>query len=108
MPKKKFNWFKFILSTLFIIFLIYYLAYSSGYYEAKINKKTILTKEKIEEFENDVKEKKEIDIKNYVNNDYIDYSSTISKIGNKISSGIDSFMDGGVSDFFDFLSRLFT
>ena len=108
MPKKKFNWFKFILSSFFIVFLAYYLAYSSGYYEAKVTRKTILTKEKIDEFESDVKNNKEIDIKNYVNNDYVDYSSSISKIGNKISSGIDSFMDGGVSEFFDFLSKLFT
>ena len=108
MQKKKFNWFGFILSSFFIVFLAYYLAYSSGYYEANVSKKTVLTKEKLEEFEKDVKDNKEIDIKEYINNDYIDYSSSVSKIGNKISSGIDSFMDGGVTDFFDFLSKLFT
>ena len=108
MPKKRFNWFGFILIIFFLIYLSLYIAYSSGYYEANISKHTIITQEKLEEFEQDVKNNKEIDIKDYIDKDKKDYSSKVSKIGSNISSSIDSFMDGGMSDFFNFLGKLFT
>lgn len=108
MQKKKFNWFGFILSSFFLIYLAFYIAFASGYYEANVSKHTIITQERLEEFEKDVKENKDIDIKEYVSKDSKDYSSKISKIGTSISSSIDSFMDGGMSDFFNFLGRMFT
>ena len=108
MQKKKFNWFFFILSSLFLIYLAFYIAYTSGYYEANVSRHTIITQEKLEEFENDVKNNKEIDVKDYIEKNNKDYSSKVSKIGTSISSSIDSFMDGGMSDFFNFLGRLFT
>lgn len=42
---------------------------------------------------------KEIDIKDYISNDNVDYSSPMSRLGTTISSGIDTFMSGGVTDF---------
>ena len=108
MEKKKKNYFLTLLSILFIIFVAYMVAYNSGYYEANISKKSKITEEKLQEFERDVKEGKEIDIKDYVENDYVDYSSSFSKLGNKLSSSIDTFMDSGLSDFFNFLGKLFT
>ena len=108
MEKKKNKWFWFILSTLFLIFVAYTLAYESGYYEANISKKSHITEEKLQEFESDVKEGKEIDVKDYIDNDFVDYSSSMSKIGNKLASSIDSFMDSGLTDFFNFLGKLFT
>ncbi len=107
MEKKKKNYFWFILSTLFIIFVAYMVAYNSGYYEANMSRKSKITEEKLQEFEQDVKDGKEIDIKDYVENDFVDYSSSFSKLGNKFSSSIDTFMDSGLSDFFEFLGRLF-
>lgn len=108
MPKKKFNWFFFILGSLFIVFVAYTLAYQSGYYEANMSRKSKITEEKLQEFEQDVKDGKNIDIKDYVEKDYIDYSSSMSKIGNSISSSIDSFMDNGLNGVFEFLGKLFT
>ena len=108
MKKKRFNLFGFILSTLFLLYLALYIAYSSGYYESNISKHTIITQEKLEEFEQDIKDNKEIDIKDYVDKEDKDYSSKVSKIGTSISSKIDSFMDGGVSNFFNLLGKLFT
>src|SRR5574344_1090369 len=107
MKKQKYNWFWFILICSFVIFVAYYIAYSSGFYEAKVSRKTTITQEKLNEFENDVKNNDQIDIKDYVNNDYVDYSSPLSRLGGSISSGIDTFMDGGVTDFFTFLGTLF-
>ena len=107
MEKKKKNYFLYILITLFIIFSAYMLAYNSGYYEANISRKSKITEEKLQEFEKDVKEGKEIDVKDYVQSDYVDYSSSLSKLGNRLSSSIDNFMDNGLSDFFEFLGKLF-
>ena len=107
MEKKKRNYFIYILVSLFIVFSAYMVAYNSGYYEANISRKSKITEEKLQEFEKDVKDGKEIDIKDYVENDYVDYSSSLSKLGNKLSSSIDTFMDTGLSDFFEFLGKLF-
>ena len=107
MEKKKKNYFWLILSALFLVFVAYMVAYNSGYYEANISKKSRITEEKLQEFEQDVKEGKEIDVKDYVETDYIDYSSSVSKLGNKLASSIDNFMDSGLTDFFNFLGKLF-
>src|SRR5574344_1228521 len=107
MKKKNYNWFWLTLCGLFLVFLAYYIAYSSGYYEAKVNRKATITQEKLEEFEQDVKDNKEIDLKDYLDSDFVDYSSPVSKIGSNIAQGIDSVMDGGVTDFFNFLGQLF-
>lgn len=108
MKKKNYNWFWIALGSLFLVFLAYYIAYASGYYEANVSRKATITQEKLEQFEEDVKDGKEIDVSDYVQSDSIDYSSPVSNLGNSISSGIDSLMGGGVSDFFDFLGKLFT
>ena len=50
---------------------------------------------------------KEINIKDYITKEYVDYSSPVSRMGNKISIGLDKFMDGGVSDFFKVIGNLF-
>ena len=106
--KKEHHPFWWILSILFFIFLAYIIAYDSGYYEANISKKSKITEEKLQEFEEDVKSKKEIDLKTYIEKDYVDYSSPFSKAGSKLSSSIDDFVQNGLNDFFNALSKLFT
>ena len=108
MEKKKHNYFWWILFILFTIFMSFFLAYDSNYYESSISKKSRITQEKIREFEQDVKDNKEIDIKNYVEEDNINYSSAMSNVGAKLSSSIDDFMQNGLSNFFDVLGKLFT
>lgn len=105
--KKEHHPFWWILSILFFIFLAYSIAYDSGYYEANISRKSKITEEKLQEFEEDVKKGNDIDIKDYVESDYIDYSSAVSKAGSKLSSSIDNFLENGLNDFFNMLSKLF-
>ena len=83
------NLFWWILGILFIIYIGYLMALESGYYQSKVAQKTLLTEEKIEEFEQDIKEGKELDIKDYVIDDYKDYSSPLSKAGQQISLGVE-------------------
>ena len=105
--KKKPNYFFMILGILFLIFMSYNIAYESGYYESNVSRKSKITQEKLKEFEQDVKENKEVDIKDYVDNDYIDYSSSMSNLGNTISSSINNFIEGGLGNVFDFFGKLF-
>lgn len=107
MKKKKSPLFFRLLGISFLIFMALYIACESGYYESQVTKKSIITEEKLEEFEQDVLAGKEIDIKDYVTKEYVDYSSPISKVGQNISRNIDKLMEGGISDFFKSISTLF-
>lgn len=92
---------------LVIVFIALYIALESGYYENKVSKKVAITESAITEFENDVKEGNEIDIKEYLQDDYIDYSSEASRMGVKVSGKIESFMTSGIEKFFKLLGKLF-
>lgn len=78
---------------LFIIFISIYSASSSGYYEYSNNKKTVFTEKKIKEFEKDVKEGKNININNYLNEDVKDYSNKVTNFGDNVSLFINKSMN---------------
>ena len=104
---KKSNPFLKLLLVFFLIFMALYIALESGYYDVKMGRKATITEEKLEEFENDVKEGKIVDLKDYLTDDYVDYSSKVSRFGSKIGSSLDKFMDGGLDGFFNLLGSLF-
>ena len=106
--KKAWVVFRRILFVLFIIYLINYFMASTGYYENKINNKTILTEEKIKEFESDVKNGEEVDIKNYLDAQYVDTSNTWSKVGYKTSETINDFVTNKAIKVFKLLGKLFS
>lgn len=97
----KLFWYPFII--LLLIFIALTIALESGYYETKISQKVTLTAEKIAEFENDVKNGEQIDIKDYLDSEYVDYSSKTSDLGVKISQNIEKFMTKGIANVFHFL-----
>lgn len=83
---------EFILFLIIIIFICSYYTANSGYYEYQMQTKTILTNEKIKEFEEDVRNNKDIDIKIYLDNEEINYSNKLTNLmynlsdsGNKIA-----------------------
>lgn len=73
-----------IIIIVFIFLCSYFVSYS-GYYEYQLQERTILTNEKIKEFENDIKNNENIDIKEYLDNKEIDYSNKITNIVYKLS-----------------------
>lgn len=95
-----------IFFILFISFLAIYLSQTTGYYEFEQHKKMILTKEKIDEFEKDVEEGKEIDIKDYVIRDIPNYENNVSKLGSNISKHLENFIQNGIEATFKFFNRL--
>ena len=65
---------------------------NSGYYEYHLQERTILTNQKIKEFENDVRNNEDIDIKNYLAYEEVDYTNKLTNLvydisnnGNKIA-----------------------
>lgn len=75
-----------------IIFLILYFSYKNGYYIDKNKQTTILTEEKIKEYEEDLKNGVDVSKKDYIviNNTYDNnYTRFTLKLSRKIENGID-------------------
>lgn len=92
--------------ALFIAFFALYVSEATGYYEFEQHKKVTLTQEKIKQFEKDVAEGKHVDIKDYMGEREIDYQTSISKTGLKISEGIGKYVQEGLEATFEFLNRI--
>ncbi len=107
MARKKTNLFFKIIGLLFIIYMVVYIAYKSGYYETKVTNKALMTEEARAQFEEDLKNGEIVDLKTYLKEDRIDYSNKITKVGNKISESISDFMTKGIGSIFKVLKGLF-
>ncbi len=105
--KKKKNFLFKILAILFLIFVALILAYESGYYETKNKNRAILTKEAMAKFEEDLSKGEVVDLKDYLEDEKIDYSNKVTKIGNKITNNISKFITKGLSGLFKSLKGLF-
>ena len=103
---KKIKLFKGILVALFIVYITIYVSQLTGYYEYKNYQKTVLTEEQIEQFEQDVKEGKQVNVKDYVVNTNKNYQTNLSKIGMNLSNTISSWVNKGINSSFDFLVKL--
>ena len=80
---------KLILILIFIVYICSYYISNSTYYEYELHRKTIITNEKIKEFENDIKNNKDISLKDYYEEEDNDYH-------NKITDFIYNISDKGV------------
>lgn len=76
---------KLILLITVIIFISSYLIASSGYYEYTMQQRTIITNEKIKEFETDIKNNENIDIKEYLSKEEVDYTNKFTTLVYNIS-----------------------
>ena len=104
---KKRNPFLTIIFILFLIYISIYILSVSGYYESKMHLKTTYTQEKIQEFEQDVKEGKEIDIYKYIEDDNKDYSNIFTKTSDEIGTFITKIMGNGIEESFKIIKVLF-
>lgn len=103
---KKLKVFKFIFLLLFIVYLTIYVSQLTGYYEYKNYQKTMLTKEQIAKFEDDVKNGKNVKINDYVVNTNKNYQTNLSKMGFNVSELISKLVNKGINSSFDFLVKL--
>ena len=105
--KKKSNWFLRILLVFFIIFMVTYIITQSGYYEAKVHNKTLLTDQKIKQFEEDIKSGKKISLDSYYIEEKPDYSSLLSNTGKKVSNNLSKSLVGFFTQFGKIMKKLF-
>lgn len=102
---KKNNIFLRILLIVFIIFISLYFMDNLGYYNIA-SKNKIITEEKMKEFESDVKNGKQIDIKEYIR-DETNYKNIYSNIGYNSSVLIDETLNKGFTRIGKILKKLF-
>jgi hypothetical protein len=107
-PSKAYRRFKFIFIILFIMFMCLYFAGITGYYDKNIATNTLLTKEAIIAFENDVKQGKAVDITDYIKANPNNYKNIYSNIGYTISDSIDHLLNDGVKWVIGLLKSLFS
>ncbi len=108
MKKKDKNYFMRLLSFLFLIFISLYIALESGYYEAKVSKKTAMTEESIQKFEKDVKEGNPIDVNTYIFEEKNDYSNHTTDAAVFIGAKVEGFMSKGITEIFGVVKSLFS
>lgn len=91
---------------LLIAFMAIFLSSKTGYYDFELHNRTVLTEEKIKEFEQDVKDGKEINIKNYVISTTPNYQNKVSLLGNKVSTSFENLISSGIESAFSLLGKL--
>lgn len=96
-----------ILVILFISFIIMYISKEKGLYEIKTYNKTVLTKESMLKFESDVEKGLNVSIKDYVSDDYKDYSNIVTKTGSSLNKLVETFMNDGIKKTLKVISHLF-
>lgn len=104
--KVKDNFFKFALLTLFLIFIALYYSSNSGLIDYQARNKTVLTEEKIKQFEEDVKNNVEIDLKKYVEEKEEKYDNNLSKTTLKVSNTIGQTVQTALNFLFSKLDRV--
>jgi hypothetical protein len=96
-----------VLSLLFAVFMTLYISQATGYYDYEQYKKVELTKDKIAEFEQDVKDGKEIKIEKYLQNVKTDYNNSASRAGIQFSNTISKYVKSTINGTLSFLGILF-
>lgn len=83
----------FLFLTFLVFFIVLLIAQSQGYYKNRNEKAKILTEEQIKEFEQDISEGKDIDIKKYVLYEDKDYSNEVTSNVYKVSLKLENAVD---------------
>ena len=97
-PKKIFNTIMFVLFTLYISF---YVASVSGYYEYEKSEQ-----KKMKESQNDIKNGKKVDIKDYLTDNKVKYDNKVTEIGNTLSDLINNGITGSLEKTFKVVEKL--
>lgn len=104
--KKRNKIFRWTIFFLFIAFLTLYISQATGYYEYEQSRKTAFTREQIKQFEQDVKDGKEIDVTAYLENTNKNYQNNISKATLNISEAISKYTKLGIETVFEGIAKV--
>ena len=78
----------------------------SGYYEYEKSEQNKMTEEKMKEFENDIKNGKKVDIKDYLTDNKVKYDNKVTEIGNTLSDLINNGITGSLEKTFKVVEKL--
>ena len=92
--------FRSTLLILFLIFIALYFSAQAGLIDYQAKHKTIMTEEAIKEFESDIKEGNNIDIKKYIKNKDKKFDNGLSRKTLRVSNTIGSCVDDILKFFF--------
>ena len=98
--------FRTILLILFIMFIGLYTSAQAGLIDYQARNKTLMTEEAIKEFESDIKNGKNVDIKKYVVDKNKKYDNGLSKATLKVSNSIGNCVDGILKFFFKKMEKV--
>lgn len=105
--KNKTNYLDIIVVFLFCVFLLLYITTNSRYSEYKVYEKSILTKEAINKFENDIEKGNDVTISEYMMQDSNDYSNFMNNIGYKTGQVLEKIMNNGIKKTLKIVNSLF-
>ena len=100
MDKNKKKIVKYVLSGMFLAFVISYIIEKSGYYEYNLQNKTIMTNEAMAQFEKDIADGKDVTLEDYVVTTEKDYTSNLTRTTNKVSVKVNKFLKKGIEGVF--------
>lgn len=98
---------KYIFISLFVTFMALYFSLGAGYFEYTNSKRVALTNEEIAKFEQDIKDGKQVDALNYIEEEG-NYQNLISKFGLTVSNTASKLVNKGVGYGFKLLEKLTT
>jgi len=98
--------FSFIFLIIFICYIVTYISYENGYYETKAAQKTVLTNEKIKQFEADVAAGKNVELTDYLEKTKVDYSNKVSNTTLKVSKTLEKGFNKAFKLTFKYVQRL--
>lgn len=99
------NILKFIFVILFLVFLTIYFSQGTGYYDFELHNKSVLTKEKMEQFEKDVAAGKDVKLENYLVDTRKNYSNKASDFGYFLSKNIGKYIKDGIENTFKMINN---
>ena len=97
---------KLVILIILIVFISSYLIASTGYYEYTMQQRTVITNEKIKEFEEDIKNNENIDLKDYFEEEEMDYSNKFTTLVYNISDSSNKLTRKAIKYVFKKLSVL--
>ena len=96
---------KVICISIIIIFLFSYFIEYTGYYEYNLQNKKNLTESQIKKFEEDIKLGKEIDLNNYLKEEYIDYSNSLTRTASNANIRLNNYLKKIIKSGFNLLGK---
>ena len=90
----------------FFVFIVSYVIEQNGYYEYQMHSQKVMTDKQIKQFEEDIKNGKEVDINDYLKDNYKDYTNKFTDATYQISKNTNKYLKKGIESIFSLVNNL--